>query len=318
MRIVFMGTPDFAVQTLAAICEAGHEVTGVVTQVDRPKGRKMEITPGPVAAEALRRGLPLYQTARVRNNEEAAAWIRDRNPEAIVVAAFGQIIPQEILDLPKYGCLNVHASILPAYRGAAPIQHAILDGCKKSGVTIMRMDEGLDTGDIVSVREVEITDEETGGSLFDKLAKEGAALLVETLPKVESGEAVYTPQPEESTTAYASMISRETGFVDWTAEAAQIARKVRAMNPWPSAWTALDGKTLKIWGAHVGKEDLLGEEGSAGRIVRQDAKGIYVQTGRGILILDELQMEGRRRMTAAEFLRGYVIRNPYLGKKNAN
>ncbi len=314
MRIVFMGTPDFAVRTLSAICEAGHEVTGVVTQPDRPRGRKMELTPGPVAAEAQKRGLPLYQPARVRNNEEAVQRIKEMAPDAIVVAAFGQIIPREILEIPKLCCLNVHASLLPAYRGAAPIQHAILDGCDKTGVTIMRMDEGLDTGDMVAKKEVVIGSEETGGSLFEKLAGVGAELLVKTLPAVERGEAVYTPQPRESTTAYASMMTKEAGRIDWNLDAGRIERIVRAMNPWPSAWTTLDGKTLKIWRAHVEKANLKAEEGTVGRIVRQDAKGLYIQTGSGILVPEEMQMEGRRRMTAAEFLRGYVVRNPMLGK----
>ena len=312
MKTVFMGTPDFAVNVLKALCEAGHDVCEVITQPDRPRGRKKEVTPGPVCEEALRRKIRIFQPEKVRRNTELISCIREMKPDVIVVAAFGQILPQEFLDIPKYGCLNVHASLLPAYRGAAPIQHAILDNCEKTGVTIMRMNAGLDTGDIVSAREVPVRPDETGGSLFDRLAACGAELLIETLPSVEDGTAVYTPQPEESPTPYASMISRESGCIDWSAEAAQIERLVRAMNPWPAAWTVLDGKTLKIWHAGVEKPDLEGEEGKTGFIVRQDARGLYVQTGRGILVLDEVQLEGRRRMSAAEFLRGYVVRNPRL------
>ena len=313
-NIVFMGTPDFAVQTLISICEAGYTVTGVVTQPDRPKGRKKEITPGPVAAEALRLALPLYQPEKIRNNPEAYERIRDMKPDLIVVAAFGQIIPKEILDLPEYGCFNVHASLLPAYRGAAPIQHALLDGCEETGVTIMRMNEGLDTGDIVSVRKVPIASDETGGSLFRKLAVCGAELLVETLPEILSGEAAFTPQPEKSTTQYASMIKKEDGRVDWSRSAGEIERLIRAMNPWPSAWTTLDGKTLKLWSAHVERTDLEGDADSIGRIVREDARFLYIQTGRGILVPDELQIEGRKRMPVKEFLKGYTVRNPMLGK----
>lgn len=313
MNIVFMGTPDFAVHTLIAVCESGYKVTGVVTQPDRPKGRKQEITPGPVAAEALRRGLPLYQPEKIRKNPEALQRISEMGPDLIVVAAFGQIIPKEILDLPRFGCFNVHASLLPAYRGAAPIQHAILDGLKETGVTIMRMNEGLDTGDIVSVKKVPVSADETGGSLFDKLAQCGAELLAGTLPAIFSGEAVFTPQPEESTTPYASMIRKEDGHIDWTRNAGEIERLIRAMNPWPSAWTTLDGRNIKIWSAHIEKPDMKGKEEETGRIVRQDARFLYIQTGCGILVPDELQMEGRKRMPVREFLKGYTVRNPQLG-----
>lgn len=309
MQIVFMGTPDFAVHSLLALIGAGYEITGVVTQPDRPSGRKMEIKTGPVAAVAKEYELPLYQPEKIRNNPEAVETIRGMKPDLIVVAAFGQIIPKEILDIPRFGCFNVHASLLPAYRGAAPIQHAILDGLKETGVTIMRMNEGLDTGDIVSFCEVPIEDDETGGSLFETLAETGAALLIDTIPLVKEGIATYTPQPAESTTPYAAMISRKDGKIDFSKSASEIERLVRAMNPWPSAWTTLDGKTLKIWKAHVEKADLAGTPESIGRIVRQDARGLYIQTGQGILVPDELQMEGRRRMSAAEFLRGYVIRD---------
>lgn len=317
MNIVFMGTPDFAVGSLKALHEAGHTITGVVTQPDRPKGRKKEPAPCAVKMEAEKLGLPVYQPARVRN-PEAIEHIREMKPDLIVVAAFGQIIPKEILDLPEYGCINVHASLLPAYRGAAPIQHAILDGLDETGVTIMLMNEGLDTGDILASRTVPITPDTTGGSLFDQLAKEGASLLAETIPGIVSGSIHPTPQPEKSTTPYASMISKNMGRIDWTKDAVYIERLVRAMDPWPSAWTYLDGKILKIWKAHVEKTDLQGDEAHTGKVVRQDARGFYIQTGIGILVPEEVQIEGRKRMTAAEFLRGFIIRDNDLTKEPEN
>ena len=310
MRTVFMGTPDFAAGILRAVCEAGYEVAGVVTQPDRPKGRKKELLPGPVHAEAISRGIPVYQPARVRD-AEAVSRIREMAPDLIIVAAFGQIIPKEILDLPKFGCINVHASLLPAYRGAAPIQAAILDGQAESGVTIMRMNEGLDTGDIISRKSCPIGPKETGGSLFAKLAVLGAELLVETLPSIENGTASFTPQPEKSTTPYARQIKKEMGGIDCTEDAALIERKIRAYSPWPSAYTRLDGRMLKIWEAHIEKPDHIGA--NPGTIVRQDAHGIYIETGRGILCPDVIQIEGKRKMTAEEFLRGYVIRSNRLG-----
>ena len=312
MKVVFMGTPDFAAGMLRAVCNAGYEVTGVVTQPDRPKGRKKEPVPSPVKEEAVKQGIPVYQPKKVRGSE-AAEEIRRMNPDIIVVAAFGQIIPKEILDMPRFGCINVHASLLPAYRGASPIQHAILDGLATTGVTIMRMNEGLDTGDIISRKEIAISPEETCGSLFDRLADLGANLLLETIPRIESGEATYTPQPAESTTAYASMIRKEDGKIEWTKPAVEIERLVRAMNPWPSAFTALDGRLLKIWKAHVEREEYRpGDPADVGKIVRQDGHGIYITTGEGIFVAEEVQLAGKKRMKTADFLRGYVIRDNTL------
>lgn len=308
MRVVFMGTPDFAVGTLKAICDAGYEVVGVVTQPDKPKGRSKELVPTPVKTAALSLGLSVYQPRRIRN-PEAIETLRRMKPDVIVVVAFGQIIPKEILDMAPFGCLNVHGSLLPAYRGAAPIQWAVLNGEKESGVTIMRMDEGLDTGDMIAKKVVTLEKDETSGSLFDKLSEEGAKLMVETLPSVLDKTAVYEKQPEESPTAYAGMIQKGMGEIDWNRSAEEIERLVRGMNPWPSAYTKLDGKTLKIWSAHIEKPELTGE---AGKIVRMDNKGLYIQTGQGILCVDELQMEGKKRMRTGDFLRGYVIRNNQL------
>lgn len=308
MRVVFMGTPDFAVGTLEAICDTGYEVVGVVTQPDKPKGRGKELVPTPVKTAALVRGLSVYQPRKIRD-AEAIETIRQMRPDVIVVVAFGQIIPKEILDMPPFGCLNVHGSLLPAYRGAAPIQWAVLNGEKESGVTIMRMDEGLDTGDMISKKVVTLEKDETSGSLFDKLSAEGAKLLVETLPSVFDKTAVYEKQPEESPTAYAGMIQKSMGEIDWKKSAGEIERLVRGMSPWPSAYTRLDGKTLKIWKAHIEKPELTGE---TGKIVRMDNKGLYIQTGQGILCVDELQMEGKKRMKTGDFLRGYVVRNNQL------
>lgn len=308
MRVVFMGTPDFAVGTLEAICDAGYEVAGVVTQPDKAKGRSKELVPTPVKAAALARGLNVFQPVKIRDAQAIEA-VRQMKPDVIVVVAFGQIIPQEILDMAPYGCLNVHASLLPAYRGAAPIQWAVLNGDEESGVTIMRMDAGLDTGDVIAKKVVKLAADETSGSLFDRLSAEGAKLLVETLPSVFDGTAVYEKQPEESTTPYAGMIQKKMGEINWNDSAERIERLVRGMNPWPSAYTKLDGKTLKIWKAHVEKPEMTGD---VGKIVRMDKKGMYVQTGQGILCVDELQIEGKKRMNTGDFLRGYVVRNNQL------
>lgn len=314
MNIVFMGTPDFASGMLKALCDAGFSVSGAVTQPDKPKGRKKEPVAGPVKEEAMKRGIPVIQPKKVRDPEAVEA-VRAMDPDMIVVAAFGQIIPKAILDMPKYGCINVHASLLPAYRGASPIQHAILDGLKTSGVTIMRMNEGLDTGDIIAAKEISLSHDETCGSLFDKLADLGAKLLLETIPLIEAGKVTYTPQPEESTTPYASMIRKEDGRIDWTRPAEEIERQIRAMNPWPSAFTVLDGRLLKIWKAQVVRaEDTASDPSETGKIVRQDGHGIYITTGCGILVAEEVQIAGKKRMKTADFLRGYVIRDNDLKK----
>ena len=211
MKTVFMGTPDFAVPPLHALIEAGYEVAAVVTQPDKPKGRGKTLLPTPVKEEALMHEIPVYQPQKVRNNQEFLETLKEINPDIIIVAAFGQIIPKEVLDLPKYGCINIHASLLPKYRGAAPIQQAVIDGEKESGVTIMQMGEGLDTGDMISKIIIPLAPEETGGSLFGKLAQAGAELLIKTLPSIEQGTAERVKQPEESPTPYASMITKQIG-----------------------------------------------------------------------------------------------------------
>lgn len=303
MRIVFMGTPDFAVGTLEALIEAGHDIAGVVTQPDKPKGRGKNLMAPPVKQAAIARGLAVYQPKKVRD-PEFIQILRKLEPQIIVVVAFGQIIPQEILELAPFGCINVHGSLLPKYRGAAPIQWAVIDGEKESGVTIMKMDAGLDTGDMISKEIVPLEDKETGGSLFDKLAKAGARLCVQTLPSIENETAVYEKQPEESPTAYASMIDKKMGCIQWEEKAKTIEQLIRGLNPWPSAYTYLQGKTLKIWEADVLSE----ESGKApGEVVRTDKTGLYIQTGDKVLCVKELQLEGKKRMEAGAFLRGYEI-----------
>ena len=224
-----------------------------------------------------------------------------------MVVAFGQIIPQEILDLPPYGCINVHASLLPKYRGAAPIQWAVIDGEPQSGVTIMKMDAGLDTGDMITKVVVPIAEEETGGSLFDKLSAAGARLLVDTLPSLTNGTAVYEKQPEESPTPYAAMIQKQMGNIDWNRPAVEIERLVRGLNPWPSAYTKLKGKTLKIWKAQVIEESENDAALAPGTVIQADTHGLYVKTGQDILNITELQLEGKKRMDTPAFLRGYTV-----------
>ena len=306
MRVVFMGTPDFSVGTLRELVKAGHEVVGVVSQPDKPKGRGKSLMPTPVKEAALELGLPVYQPKKVRD-PEFLGILQELAPEVILVVAFGQIIPQAILELPPYGCINVHASLLPKYRGAAPIQWAVIDGEPESGVTIMKMDAGLDTGDMITKVVVPIERDETGGSLFDKLSEAGAKLLVDTLPAIVDGTAVYEKQPEESPTPYAAMIQKQLGNIDWQSSAVEIERLIRGLNPWPSAFTKVNGKTLKIWSAQVMEESERDRDAIPGTILRADAQGLYVKTGHGILNITELQLEGKKRMDTPAFLRGYTV-----------
>ena len=307
MKIVYMGTPDFAVNPLHALAEAGYEVAGVITQPDKPKGRGKTMLPTPVKEEAMKHGFPVYQPVKVRNPEFLQV-LEKLDPDIIVVAAFGQIIPKSILELPKYGCINIHASLLPKYRGAAPIQQAVIDGEKESGVTIMRMGTGLDTGDMISRIVVPIAKDETGGTLFDKLAEAGAKLLVETLPHIFDGTAVYEKQPEESPTPYAGMITKQMGLINFGKSAAELERLVRGLNPWPSAFTFWNGKTLKVWESFVVKSEEAGtEKPESGTVVKTDKKGIYVACGEDVLVLSQVQLEGKKRMDADAFLRGCHI-----------
>lgn len=303
MKIVYMGTPDFAVPPLKALVENKYQITAVVTQPDRPKGRSKTPAPSPVKETALQYGLSVYQPEKIRA-AESIAYLKELNPDIIVVAAFGQIIPQEILDLPKYGCINIHASLLPKYRGASPIQRAVIDGEKEAGVTIMKMGMGLDTGDMISQAKVTLRPDETGGSLFDTLAQLGADLLVRTLPSIFDGSAVYEKQPEESPTPYASMITKQMGRMDFTKSAAELERLVRGLNPWPSAYTSLNGKTLKVWKSFVSNEKT---DAAPGTVLKAGADGISVACADSVLVLTEIQLEGKKRMETEAFLRGHKI-----------
>lgn len=302
MRIIFMGTPDFAVGTLEKIIEAGHDVALVVTQPDKPKGRGKSMQFPPVKECALEHGIEVYQPKRVRT-PESIAFLQQYQPDMIVVAAFGQILTKEILDMPQYGCINVHASLLPKYRGAAPIQWAVINGDEYSGVTIMRMDVGIDTGDMIAKEEVRLAEDETGGSLFDRLADTGAKLCVRTMEQIANGTAVYTPQKEEEA-SHVSMITKEFGRIDWNQPAAVIERLIRGLNPWPSAYTHLNGKSFKIWRASILAES---SQNAPGTVVKVTKKELWVQTGEGILSLLEVQLEGKKRMAVDAFLRGYEV-----------
>ena len=274
----------------------------MVTQPDKPKGRGKTLLPTPVKEEAMKHEIPVYQPLKVRDSEFVET-LKELAPDMIIVAAFGQIIPKTILDMPKYGCLNIHASLLPKYRGAAPIQQAVIDGEKVSGVTIQQMGEGLDTGDMISKIVIPISPTETGGSLFGKLAQAGADLLIKTLPSIEQGTAEFEKQPEESPTPYAAMITKQMGLMDFRKSAEELERLVRGLNPWPSAYTFLNGKTLKVWKCKVSTDAV------PGTIFLADKEGIHTACGEGVLILTEIQLEGKKRMETEAFLRGYHIEN---------
>lgn len=302
MKILFMGTPDFSVSTLEALIQAGHEIVGVVTQPDKPKGRGKAMMAPPVKQKALEHGIKVFQPIKVRE-QQVIDELAQLKPDIGVVIAFGQILPQNLLDMPKLGCVNVHASLLPKYRGAAPIQRVILDGETETGVTIMQMDAGLDTGDMISFVTIEIKDDETGGSLHDKLAVAGANLLIETLKDIENGTAKRVKQ-DDSLSNYAAKLTKELGEISFEKSAVEIDRLIRGLNPWPSAYTQYEGKTLKIWKASVNKEN---KGGKPGEIIQVTKKSIDVQTGNGILELLEVQLEGKKRMDVGSFLRGYNI-----------
>ena len=302
MKIIFMGTPDFSVGTLEALVEAGHEVVLAVTQPDKPKGRGKEMQFTPVKECALKYNIPVFQPIKVRE-PECIEELRKYEADIMVVVAFGQILPKEILEMTPYGCVNVHASLLPKYRGAAPIQWAIIDGEEVTGVTTMQMNEGLDTGDMLLKTIVPIEAKETGGSLFDKLAQAGAKLCVETLEGLQNK--TITPEPQgETPTDYAKQIKKELGNINWTKPGVEIERLIRGLTPWPSAFTDWNGKVMKIWDAEI-------VEGSSdkepGTIVKVEKDAFYVQTGEGFLKVCELQIPGKKRMDAGAFLRGYQV-----------
>lgn len=297
-----MGTPDFSVGTLEAIIAAGHEVVLSVTQPDKPKGRGKSIQASAVKLCAQSHGIEVFQPKKVRE-QECVEHLRSYHPDIIIVVAFGQILTKEILEMPKYGCVNVHASLLPKYRGAAPIQWAVINGDEVSGVTTMRMDVGIDTGDMILKKEVSLSKDETGGSLFDRLAEEGAKLCVKTMEAIEAGRVVYTKQNESEAT-HVGMIQKQMGDIDFKQPAAVIERLIRGLTPWPGTYTNLDGKTLKIWKASVEEG---GNKNEAGMLTACNKKTLKVQTGDGILVLEEVQLEGKKRMDVESFLRGYEV-----------
>ena len=303
MKIIFMGTPDFSVGTLEALVEAGHEVVLAVTQPDKPKGRGKEMQFTPVKECAMKHQIPVYQPRRVRE-PECVEELRKYDADIMVVVAFGQILPKEILEMTPYGCVNVHASLLPKYRGAAPIQWALIDGEEVTGVTTMQMNEGLDTGDMLLKTEVVIEEKETGGSLHDKLAAAGAKLCVETLTALQQGTVTPIPQGD-ATTSYAKMLDKQLGNIVWEKSAVEIERLIRGLNPWPSAYTNWDDKVMKIWNAEVVVSDA---DATPGMIAKVEKDAFYVQTGEGMLKICELQIPGKKRMDAGAFLRGYQVK----------
>ena len=301
MKIIFMGTPDLAAKTLEAIDKAGHEIVLAVTQPDKPKGRSGKLAVSEVKQYAVEHGIEVFQPERVRE-ADAVARLHEYEPELIVVAAFGQILPKEILEMPKYGCINVHASLLPHLRGASPIQTSILLGDKETGVTIQQMGEGLDTGDIIAQRSIPIEGDDTGGILFDKLAELGAELAVDTIEDIARGNISPVPQGETHA-SYAKKIDKSMGHIDWNKDASEIERMIRALNPWPSAYTYIDGKMLKIWSAGTEAK----KTGAPGKIAEVTKDTITVSCGKGSLILKEVQLEGKKRMNVHDFLLGYKV-----------
>lgn len=303
MRIVFMGTPDFAVPSLKALLAAGHEIVGVFTQPDKPKNRGMKLTPSPVKVVAQEHQLSIYQPTTLKT-DEAYDILVGLQPDLIAVAAYGKILPKRILDLPALGCVNVHSSLLPRYRGAAPINWAILNGDQETGVTIMYMAEGLDTGDIISQRATPIDPDETVESLHDRLAEIGAELLVETVTAIDTGTATRTPQ-DDSLSSYASMLSRDLSPIDFNKSAHQIHNQVRGLIPWPATSVEIGGTMFKIFSVEETGES---SEKTAGTVLGADKKGINVVCGDGkVLRILELQAPGKKRMRAVDYLRGHAL-----------
>lgn len=314
MNVVFMGTPDFAVAALEAIIEAGHRVTAVVTQPDKPKGRGGKMQMPPVKACAVAHGIPVFQPVKIKD-AESIDMLRTYEADVFVVAAFGQILSEEILTMPRFGCVNIHASLLPKYRGAAPIQWAIINGDKTTGVTIMQMDKGIDTGDMFCKQEVTISPRETGDSLHDKLAQAGAKLIVEALSKIERGEVIPVRQNDEES-SYVKMLQKSMGEIDWQQGAQSLDCLIRGLISWPGAFTFRNGKMLKIWEEEAltneelrkNEADCVITDGAAGTVVLVEKDAFYVQTGDGILKISAVQPEGKKRMTVKDYLLGYQIK----------
>ena len=299
MRIVFMGTPDFAVPSLQALIDAGHDVCAVYTQPDKPQGRKQILTAPPVKTLALEHDIPVFQPYTFKNEDEQARR-RELAPEVIIVVAYGKLLPKAVLDIPSHGCINVHASLLPRWRGAAPIQWAVIAGDEMAGVTTMQMADGLDTGDMLLTYETKVGEKETAGDLFDRLAQSGAKLLTQTLVKLDE----ITPRPQDDAqSCYAHMLDKQMAVIDWSKSAHEIDCLIRGLNPWPIALTTLSGERLKVFAA----EKAAGN-GEPGTVLEADPKkGLTVACGEGALKLTEIQLVGGKRMKATDFLRGHVI-----------
>lgn len=302
-----MGTPQFAVASLALLIERGYEIAAVVTQPDRPKGRKRELTPSPVKVFALERGLKVLQPEKLRS-PEAVAEVKAIAPDLIVTAAYGQILPKSVLDVPRFGCVNVHGSLLPRYRGGAPIQRAIINGESVTGVTLMYMAEGMDTGDMIDKVEVPITDEDTAGTMFEKLSVAGAQLLLEWLPRIEEGTAPRTPQKDSEAT-YAPNLTREDEKLNWKGTAREVFNRVRGLNPMAGGFTYLDGEVFKVWACRIpqGSDNMMRPEWTnlfPGSVLETGTIGIRVRTGDGSVVLTEVQPAGKKAQSAADFVRG--------------
>lgn len=312
MKIVFMGTPEFAVESLRAMVEAGYDIIGVVTQPDREKGRGKEVQMTPVKKYALSKNIPIFQPDRIKK-PEAMEQLRQWKADFFVVAAFGQILSKEILEMPTFGCINVHASLLPKYRGAAPIQWAILNGEQETGITIMKMETGIDTGDILAQKAVPILETDTGDSLFEKMSIAGAELLVETLPYIKAGQIVARRQ-DESEATQVTILQKEMGKVDWRRSARELDCLVRGLNSWPGAYCNFREKKLKIWVARaISKAQMLehnikSSDAEPGEAVLVTKEAVYVMTGDGFLQLQEIQLESKKRMFVKDFLVGYHIK----------
>ena len=306
MKIVFMGTPDFAKESLEAIYNARHEILGVVTNPDKPKGRGMKLIPSPVKEYAISKNLKIYQPEKVRKNEEFIEEIRQLQPDVICVVAYGKILPKDILDIPKLGCINVHGSLLPQYRGAAPIQWAVINGDKKTGITTMYMDVGMDTGDMILKKEVEIGEDETTGELWERLSKIGGELLVETLQKIEDGTDPRIPQGEDF--SIAPMLEKEMSKIDWENKSAiEIKNLVRGLNPIMGTYSFLDDKKIKFWKVDIVNDDSYKNEKN-GTVVKSDTKtGLLIKAKDGIIKVIEIQGENAKKMRVEDFLRGNQI-----------
>lgn len=303
MNIVFMGTPDFAVESLSKIYESGHKILAVVSQPDRPSGRNMRLIPTPVKEYAEQKGLKVYQPENIRKDEELYETLKALKPDVIVVVAFGQILPQRILDIPKYGCINVHGSLLPKYRGAAPIQWAVINGDKVTGITTMYMDAGMDTGDMIQKLEVNIEDDDTFGVVYEKMKVAGGKLIIETLEKLADGLINRTKQPEDYTVA--PMIEKEMGNIDWNNSSSRIRNLIRGLNPMPGAFTNIDGQKMKIWKAELTN---MKSEFEPGTIVEANRKdGLLIATGDGVLEVVEMQMPNSKKMLAKDYFNGHTI-----------